>query len=127
MIKQIAEHLGFHPATVSSWLKNGGRPPKRSVPEEDLVDARWQARIGALLSHNADLQSSSIAGHWSHWLAFRKVSGTGKGSSEEFPYVEISANCGLACDLGRRPMWISRAMQRGIVVRFDSPTCDRLS
>jgi uncharacterized protein YjcR len=25
-IKQIAEHLGFQPATVSSWLKNGGRP-----------------------------------------------------------------------------------------------------
>ena len=56
-IKQIAEHLGFHPATVSSWLKNGGPPPKRSVPDEDLViDDRWQARIGALLAHNADLQ-----------------------------------------------------------------------
>ena len=24
-IKQIAEHLDFHPATVSSWLKNGGQ------------------------------------------------------------------------------------------------------
>jgi len=60
-IKQIAEHLGFHPATVSSWLKNGGPPPKRSVPEEDLViDARWQARIGGLLAHNSDLQGSSI-------------------------------------------------------------------
>ena len=60
-IKQIAEHLGFHPATVSSWLKNGGPPPKRSVPEEDLViDARWQARIAGLLAHNADLQGSSI-------------------------------------------------------------------
>ena len=60
-IKQIAEHLGFHPATVSSWLKNGGPPPKRSVPEEDLViDARWQARIAQLLAHNADLQGSSI-------------------------------------------------------------------
>ncbi len=60
-IKQIAEHLGFHPATVSSWLKNGGPPPKRSVPEEDLViDERWQARIGGLLAHNADLQGSSI-------------------------------------------------------------------
>src|SRR6202050_469492 len=60
-IKQIAEHLGFHPATVSSWLKNGGPPPKRTVPEADLViDARWRARIAALLAHNADLQGSSI-------------------------------------------------------------------
>jgi transposase len=60
-IKQIAEHLGFHPATVSSWLKNGGPPPRRNVPETDLViDARWRARIAGLLAHNADLQGSSI-------------------------------------------------------------------
>jgi transposase len=60
-IKQIAEHLGFHPATVSWWLKNGGPPSKRSIPEEDLViDARWQTRIAGLLAHNADLQGSSI-------------------------------------------------------------------
>jgi transposase len=60
-IKQIAEHLGFHPATVSSWLKNGGPPPKRTVAEDDLViDARWRARIAGLLAHNAELQGSSI-------------------------------------------------------------------
>ena len=60
-IKQIAEHLGFHPATVSWWLKNGGPPPKRSVPAEDLViGPRWQARIDQLLAHNAQLQGSSI-------------------------------------------------------------------
>ena len=48
-IKQIADHLGFHPATVSSWLRNGGPPPKRSAPVNDLViDERWQARISAL-------------------------------------------------------------------------------
>ena len=60
-IKQIAEHLGFHPATVSSWLKNGGPPPRRSVPEDELmVDARWRARIARLLAHNSDLQGSSV-------------------------------------------------------------------
>ena len=60
-IKQIAEHLGFHPATVSWWLKNGGPPPKRSVPAEDLViGPRFQARIAQLLAHNAQLQGSSI-------------------------------------------------------------------
>ena len=60
-IKQIAKHLGFHPATVSWWLKNGGPPPKRSVPADDLViGPQWQARIAQLLAHNADLQGSSI-------------------------------------------------------------------
>jgi len=60
-IKQIAEHLGFHPATVSAWLKNGGPPPKRSVPVPDLVvDERWRNRIAGLLAHNAELQGSSI-------------------------------------------------------------------
>ena len=60
-IKQIAEHLGFHPATVSSWLKNGGPPPKREVPVEELVvDERWRVRIAGLLAHNAQLQGSSI-------------------------------------------------------------------
>jgi len=60
-IKQIAEHLGYHPATVSAWLKAGGPPPKRSVPETELlIDERWRSRIGGLLAHNAHLQGSSI-------------------------------------------------------------------
>ena len=60
-IKQIAEHLEFHPATVSWWLKNGGPPPTRFVPVEELViDERWRSRIGGLLAHNAELQGSSI-------------------------------------------------------------------
>jgi transposase len=60
-IKQIAEHLEFHPATVSSWLRNGGPPPKRTAPVEELViDERWRRRIGGLLAHNADLQGSSV-------------------------------------------------------------------
>jgi transposase len=60
-IKQIAEHLGFHPQTVSGWLKNGGPPPKRAVPLDELViDEHWRARIDQLLAHNASLQGSSI-------------------------------------------------------------------
>jgi hypothetical protein len=35
----VAEHFSFHPATVSSWLKNSGPPPKRSVPEGRLPSA----------------------------------------------------------------------------------------
>jgi len=60
-IKQIAEHVGYHPATVSGWLANGGPPAKRKAPVAELViDDRWRARIAGLLEHNADLQGTSI-------------------------------------------------------------------
>jgi len=60
-IRQIAAHLGYHPATVSGWLKHGGPPPKRATAVEDLsIDEHWQKRIAALLAHNADLQATSI-------------------------------------------------------------------
>jgi transposase len=60
-IKQIAEHLGYHPATVSGWLKAGGPPARRETPVEELViDERWRTRIAGLLSRNAELQATSI-------------------------------------------------------------------
>lgn len=60
-IRQIAEHVGYHPATVSGWLKSGGPPAKRQAPAAELViDERWQARIAGLLGQNAQLQASSI-------------------------------------------------------------------
>ena len=60
-IKQIARHLGHHPQTVSGWLRNGGPPPKRKVPAEQLViDERWRRRVVQLLDHNAELQGTSV-------------------------------------------------------------------
>jgi transposase len=60
-INQIAEHVGYHPATIRSWLKSGGPPAKRSTPlAEQIVDELWQVRIGELLAHNASLQATSI-------------------------------------------------------------------
>jgi transposase len=60
-IRQIAKHLGYHPATISGWLKAGGPPARRTTPvEEHVVDERWQERIAALLAHNAELQATSI-------------------------------------------------------------------
>ena len=48
-VAQIARHLGYHPATVSSWLKAGGPPAKRATPVEELVvDERWRARVARL-------------------------------------------------------------------------------
>ena len=53
-IRQIAEHVGYHPATVSGWLKNGGPPPTRQTPAAEVViDERWQSRIAGLLAQNA--------------------------------------------------------------------------
>lgn len=60
-IKQIAEHLGYHPATVSGWLKAGGPPARRETPTDALViDERWRTRIAGLLARNAELQATSI-------------------------------------------------------------------
>ncbi len=60
-IRQIAEHVGYHPATVSGWLKNGGPPSTRRAPAAEVViDERWRARIAGLLAQNAQLQASSI-------------------------------------------------------------------
>ena len=33
-VKEIAEELGFHPATVSKWLATGGPPPRREKADE---------------------------------------------------------------------------------------------
>lgn len=60
-IREIAEKFGYHPATVSSWIKRGGPPAVREVAVEELVvDQRWQARIGELLAGNRDLLATSV-------------------------------------------------------------------
>jgi transposase len=59
-IKQIAEHLGRHPQTVSGWLKNGGPPQQRAPVKDCLVDRSVQDRVTELLAHNSELQGTSI-------------------------------------------------------------------
>lgn len=60
-IGQIAEHVGYHPQTVSGWLRRGGPPGKRSVPVADqTVDEQWRTRIAGLLERNSALQATSI-------------------------------------------------------------------
>ena len=48
---EIAEELGYHPATVAKWLK-AGSPPDRvaAAGERPVMTAVWRARIEALLS-----------------------------------------------------------------------------
>ncbi|MDA8045020.1 MAG: IS21 family transposase [Actinomycetota bacterium] len=61
-IGQIAVSTGKHPATISSWLKKGGPPPRRQPPAGHVavVDARWAARVAGLLEANPELLATSI-------------------------------------------------------------------
>jgi len=63
-IKEIGDELGYHPATVSKWLKSGGSPPARA-PEasELLIDDRRAARIRELTRPPAEkLSATSVHG-----------------------------------------------------------------
>lgn len=53
-IAQIADAVGCHPATVSSWLKRGGPPAKRGAPagHAPTVSEHWAARVAKLLEAN---------------------------------------------------------------------------
>jgi transposase len=54
-IKEAAAELGYHPATVSKWLKGGGPPPARALsPAERVVDEYWSARIRELMKPPAE-------------------------------------------------------------------------
>jgi transposase len=54
-ITEIADELGYHPATVSGWIKKGGPPPARSVaPAERVIDGRWVERIRELIQPPAE-------------------------------------------------------------------------
>jgi transposase len=53
--KEIAEELGYHPATVANWLAKGGPPSKRAVePDARVIDEIWAARIQELVKPPAE-------------------------------------------------------------------------
>ena len=60
-VKAIAADVGYHPATVSKWLKAGGPPPKRTVsPSERAITDRWAKRIDELIAPPSKLLSTSV-------------------------------------------------------------------
>ena len=60
-ITEIASAVGYHPATVSKWLKQGGPPEKRIVnPIARVVDDRWARRIDKLIAPPSKLLSTSV-------------------------------------------------------------------
>jgi transposase len=59
--REIADELGFHPATIAKWLKAGGPPATPEVPDERLVmNVRWQARVASLLGAHPRLLAVSV-------------------------------------------------------------------
>lgn len=60
-IAEIGEELGYHPATISKWLKAGGPPKRRVVPDaERVMTARWRERIASLLEAFPRLLAVSV-------------------------------------------------------------------
>jgi transposase len=59
-ISEIAAVSGYHPATISKWLKDGGPPPSRMATTPPAVDARWSERIDELLRTAPLLLATSV-------------------------------------------------------------------
>jgi transposase len=60
-VTEIAAEMGYHPATVSKWLKQGGPPPARRVdPSVRAIDERWAKRIDALIAPPSKLLATSV-------------------------------------------------------------------
>jgi transposase len=58
---EIAKETGYHPATISKWVREGGPPPARTVEEERrVIDARWADRLNELLVGNQYLLATSL-------------------------------------------------------------------
>jgi transposase len=58
---EAGEELGYHPATISKWHRDGGPPAKRERPDDQRVmDVRWRGRIDELLTLKPRLLSTSI-------------------------------------------------------------------
>ena len=58
---EIGEKLGYHPDTISAWVKKGGPPAARTVADEDrVVDLVWAVRLGELLVGNPKLLATSL-------------------------------------------------------------------
>jgi transposase len=59
--KEIGEELGYHPATIAKWVKDGGPPPARTLPDEfRVIDPVWEDRLNSLLVGNTRLLATSL-------------------------------------------------------------------
>lgn len=60
-IRETARRLGYHPATVSRWIRAGGPPDARVAPSATRVlDSRWAERISQLLVHDPAMLATQV-------------------------------------------------------------------
>jgi transposase len=60
-ITEIADELGYHPATIARWIAAGGPPPARETDRSELlIDEHWARRIEMLLEANPRLLATSV-------------------------------------------------------------------
>jgi transposase len=59
-IKEIAEETGYHPSTISGWLRNGGPPARRPRTSPPVIDDHWGGEIAALLRAAPRLLATSV-------------------------------------------------------------------
>ena len=59
-IKEIAAELGYHPATISKWLKCGPPVRRAASDEAKVMTARWAERVEALVGAYPRLLGVSV-------------------------------------------------------------------
>jgi len=59
-IKEIAEETGYHPSTISGWLRNGGPPERRPRTTVAVIDEYWTGEIAGLLRAAPRLLATSV-------------------------------------------------------------------
>jgi len=59
-ITEIASETGYHPKTISDWLRNGGPPQRRRRSAPPVVDEQWSGRIAELLRLAPRLLATSV-------------------------------------------------------------------
>ena len=59
-IKEIAEETGYHPSTISGWLRNGGPAERRPRTTVAVIDEYWAGEIAGLLRAAPRLLATSV-------------------------------------------------------------------
>ena len=60
-IKETARRLGYHPATISKWIRAGGPPDARVAPSANRVlDSRWAQRVAQPLADDPHIFGTHV-------------------------------------------------------------------
>ena len=60
-IKETAQRLGHHPATIGRWIRAGGPPDRRTKSSEARVlNAQWADRVAVLLESEPRMFGTAV-------------------------------------------------------------------